>query len=84
MLYILTVIVAVIEYRMKFNYKNIMLFLVFGNCFLGFYLCSFSEYKLFSSPERFNNLSIIIVLIYFAFELALTFYILNKLYDDHD
>jgi len=79
-IYMLSVILIIIEYRMEFNYKGIMLFLVFGNSLLEFFMCSFYEYKLFSSPERFDTTSIIIVLIYFTFELILTYYMINRLY----
>jgi len=78
--FILSIVLVITEYRMEFDYKNIMLFLVFGNCLLEFYMCCFSQYKLFESPERFDILSILTILIYFIFELFLTFYLVDKMY----
>lgn len=79
-LYILVIILIIIEYMMKFDYKGIMLFLVYGNCFLEFYINSIYQFQLFTRPERYNISSIIIILIYFVFELLLTFYVVNRLY----
>lgn len=79
-MYILSIILIFIEYRMEFYYKNVMLFIVYTNCLLQFYFTAFSEYRLFSSPERFDISSRIIILIYFVFELYLTFYVVNRLY----
>lgn len=65
-IYILSIIVIFIEYRMEFAYKNVIVFLAYTNVLIQFYLTAFSEYRLFSSPERFDKLSITIILTYFV------------------
>lgn len=79
-IYILSIIVVFIEYRMEFAYKNVIAFLAYTNVLLQFYLTAFCEYRLFSSPERFDKLSITIILTYFVSELVFTLYVINKLY----
>jgi hypothetical protein len=79
-IYTLAIIVGFIEYKMEFEYKELTLFLVYLNCLLQFYFSAFSEYSLLSSPERFDNLSIVIIVIYFVFELFFSFYVVNRLY----
>ena len=83
-IYILSIIVVFIEYRMEFDYKNVIIFLAYTNVILQFYLTAFSEYRLFSSPERFDELSIIIILTYFVCELIFTFYVIDKLYKSEE
>lgn len=75
------IITIVLEKNKKCKYKYLIFFLVFGNCLLQFYWQSFHQYDLFSSPERFSNFSIILILGYFLFELGFTYYIVDRLYN---
>lgn len=79
-IFILSVILVLIEYWMTSNYKEIMLFLAYSNCFLQFYVNSFFQFQLFTRPEKYNVSAIIIILMYFILELFLTFYVVNRLY----
>ena len=68
----------IIEKYRKRQYKNIIFLLVFGNCVFQLYWQSFHQYDLFSSPDRFDNFSIIIILSYFLLELGMTYFLLKK------
>jgi hypothetical protein len=81
--FILTIVLVYIEHKMDFFYKSIIFFLSYGNCLLQFYMCSFSEYRLFANSERFNYLSISVILFYFILELYLTFYFINRFYKSY-
>ncbi|MEL1255779.1 hypothetical protein AAEO57_18445 [Flavobacterium sp. DGU38] len=79
-IYTLTIILVIIENRMKFDYKGIMMFLVLGNCLQQFYINSFYQFRLFTRPESYDTIGKVIILTYFLFELILTFYVINRLY----
>ncbi|MWB96731.1 hypothetical protein GON26_20400 [Flavobacterium sp. GA093] len=83
-IYIVSIILIILEYQMKTSYKKVMLFLVFGNCLLEFYINLVYQYRFFTKPEWFNTSSKIIILLYFIFELILTFYVVNRLYKSDD
>lgn len=84
LLYSLSIILICLEYYMKFKHKGIMMFLVFGNCILEFYINSFYQFQLYSRPERYDTLAISIILTYFACELIFTFYVIDKLYKSEE
>jgi hypothetical protein len=80
-LFILTLILMFIEYKMDFDYKNIMLFLVYSNCFLMFYLANLKHNLFSNTHDCFDLSSKIIISLYFIFELFITHYIVsNKIY----
>lgn len=79
-IYILTIILVIIENRMKFDYRGIMMFLVLGNCFQQFYINSFYQFRLFTRPESYDIIGKVIILLYFVLELFLSFYVVNRLY----
>ncbi|GAA3784296.1 hypothetical protein GCM10022423_46960 [Flavobacterium ginsengiterrae] len=83
-IYIVSIILVLVEYKMKIGYKWIMLFLMYSNCLLEFYINTFYQFQLFTRPERYNISAIIIILIYFAFELVLTYYVIIKLYKTNE
>lgn len=83
-LYIISIILVIIEYQMKTNYKKVILFLALGNCLLEFYINLIYQYRFFTKPEWFDTSSIIIILSYFVFELIFTFYLINILYKSKD
>lgn len=84
-LFILTLILMFIEYKMDFDYKNIMLFLVYSNCFLMFYLANLKRSIFSTSEEYFYLSSKVMILLYFIFELFLTYYIVNnKIYKSQE
>lgn len=76
----LSIIIILIEKRMLLHYKRIMFFVAYSNCLIDFYVSSLTEYRLFSSPERFDTSSIVAILIYFILELFLTYFVVNSLY----
>lgn len=65
---------------MNTSFKNVILFSLCLHCIFHFCWEAFFEYKLFNDSKSFDKLSIIIILIYFAFELVFTFYVIDKLY----
>jgi len=67
-----------IEKQMDIKYKSIVLFLAYGNCLLEFYFNSTLQFQLFERPDRFDHLAIFFILLYFIFELFLTYYIVNN------
>lgn len=77
-------IVVLIEKYEKINLKNIIFFLLYLHCLFHFYWEAFFEYKLFNDSKSFDNLSIIIILMYFVCELFFTFYVINKLYKSEE
>lgn len=79
-IYVITIILVLIEKRTEFNCKNIMMFFVFINCLQEFFFNSILQYQFLKSPERFDISAIISILIYFIFELLLTYYLVNRLY----
>lgn len=83
-LYIVSIILVILEYQMKTDYKKVILFLAFGNCLFEFYINLVYQYRFFTKPEWFDTSSVIIIFSYFVFELIFTFYIINKLYKSED
>lgn len=59
-------------------------FVVFSNCISLFYWQSNYERQIFTRTERFDTSSIAIILIYFIFELLLTYYLISRLYKSEE
>jgi len=77
-------IIVFIEKVVETNLKYIYIFILYLHCIFHFCCDAFYEYNLFNDSKSFSISSIIIILIYFIFELFLTFYIVNKLYQSKD
>jgi hypothetical protein len=74
------IIIAVYEKYTGKVAKIATCLIVFSNCICLFYWQSNYEWQLFTRPEWFDTSAIVIILIYFVFELFLTFYVVNRLY----
>ncbi len=79
-IYLLIIILVILEKLMKSHYKLTMFLLVYINCVIEFYLNSITQYHLFTNSERFNNTAITIIIVYFTFELFLTYYVITRFY----
>lgn len=85
LIFILSIFLLFIEYKIERDYKKSMIFLLYINSFLNFYLAAFSQFPLFSNSKRFDTYSQVIILLYFIFELFLTYYIVNnKIYKSEE
>ena len=73
-------IILLIEKFKKINLKDLTLLILFLHCFLLFYWEAFVEYDLFNDSKSFTVQSIFTIIIYFIFELFLSFYLVNRLY----
>jgi hypothetical protein len=81
LIFILSILLLFIEYKIERNYKKSMIFLLYINSFLNFHLAAFSQFPLFSNSERFATSSKVIISLYFIFELFITHYIVStKIY----
>lgn len=81
---LIIVVVILIEKYAETSFKNIILFLLYVHCLFLFYWEAFFEYHLFNDSKSFDTSSIVIILIYFVFELAFTFYVVNRLYKEEE
>lgn len=82
-----TIFLLIIEIYEKYTKKKakkkakIATYLILlSNCIYLFYWQSIQERQIFTRSERFDNSSIVIISIYFVFELFFTFYFINKWY----
>lgn len=73
-------IMAFIEKIVDTKLKYVYLFILSLHSIFQFYYIAFFEYNLFNDALSFDALSIVMISSYFVFELALTFYVINKLY----
>jgi predicted permease len=78
------IIIAIYEKYTGKMAKIATYLVLFSNCIYLFYWQSTYERQMFTRPERFETSSIVIILIYFVFELFLTFYVINRLYKSED
>ncbi len=74
------IIITIYERYTGRRAKTATYLVVLSNCICLFYWQSNYERQMFTRPDRFDISSIIIILLYFALELFLTFYIVNRLY----
>lgn len=81
---LLVFFVIIIEKYQHVNFKNLIIFLLSLHCFFHFYWVAFFEYNLFNDSESFDTSSKVIILLYFVFELFLTYYVVNKLYNSEE
>lgn len=73
-------IIVLIEKTVRTSLKYIYIFVLCLHCIFHFCCDAFYEYDLFNDSKSFNTSAIVIILIYFAFELFLTIYIVDRLY----
>ncbi|MFZ0599429.1 MAG: hypothetical protein WAM46_20745 [Flavobacterium sp.] len=77
---LIMLIVVIIEKYRRASLKNTVLVVLYFNCLFHFFWEAFFEYDLFNDQQSFSTSAIITILIYFVFELFLTFYLVNRLY----
>lgn len=77
-------IIILIEKYFNIRFKNIIISFLCLHCIFHFCWEAFFEYNLFKDSKSFSISSIVIILIYFIFELFLTFYMVNRLYKSKD